>query len=399
MDFEPFLKLINRTYNMNTLDILETLIAFDTVSSKSNLDLIAWVEKYLVAHNVNSTRVTNETGDKASLYAIVGPADKPGYVLSGHTDVVPVAGQDWKTDPFQLHVEGGFAYGRGACDMKGFLACVLAAVPAMQNAKLETPLIIAFSYDEEVGCTGVRPLLSEMAQWPIQPLGCFVGEPTSMSVVVGHKEKLSKRVVVHGLTGHSALAPLAVNAAHYGARLVAFVSELAEKLKLQGCRDDLYDVAHSTAHVGRFVSGTQLNIVPAHAEFDFEFRTVAGDDITALFAEFESKAADLEAEMRSVYPQASIEIRPYSEIPGLDTPIDSDVVTLAKHLAGKNSHAKVAFSTEAGLFQQMAGVSTVVCGPGSIEQAHKADEYIAVEQLAACDHMLLDLVKHCSKER
>ena len=382
---------------MNTLEILEKLIAFDTVSSKSNLDLIEWVEQYLISHNVNSTRVTNETGDKASLYAIVGPTEKAGYVLSGHTDVVPVTGQDWKTDPFQLRVEDGFAYGRGTCDMKGFLACVLAAVPAMQNVKLETPLIIAFSYDEEVGCTGVRPMLSEMAQWPIQPLGCFVGEPTSMSVVVGHKEKLSKRVIVHGLTGHSALAPLAVNAAHYGARLVAFVSELAERLRSQGSRDDLYDVAHSTAHVGRFVSGTQLNIVPAHAEFDFEFRTVAGDDVTALFAEFENKAAALEVEMRKVHPQASIEILPYSKIPGLDTPIDSDVVTLAKHLAGKNSHAKVAFSTEAGLFQQIAGVSTIVCGPGSIEQAHKADEYIAVEQLAACDRMILALIEHCSE--
>ena len=381
---------------MNTLSILETLIAFDTVSSNSNLELIKWVEQYLASYDISSIRVTNESGDKASLYAIVGPTDKPGYVLSGHTDVVPVTGQDWSSDPFQLRVDDGLAFGRGACDMKGFLACVLAAVPSMRDANLDTPLIIAFSYDEEVGCTGVRPLLTEMAQWPVKPLGCFVGEPTSMSVVVGHKEKLSKRVIVHGLTGHSALAPLAVNAAHYGARLVAFIAEIAERLKSDGCRDDLYDVAYSTAHVGRFVSGTQLNIVPARAEFDFEFRTVAGDDTNALYAEFESMRADLEKEMKKVHPQANIEIQPYSEIPGLDTPIDSDIVTLAKHLAGKNSHAKVAFSTEAGLFQQMAGIATVVCGPGSIEQAHKADEYIALEQLDACDTLIQNLIKHCS---
>ncbi len=381
---------------MNSVSILEHLVAFDTVSSKTNLPMLDWIEEYLSSHGVTAYRVPDESGIKASLYAQIGPPEKSGYVLSGHTDVVPVTGQDWSSDPFKLETREGKVFARGTCDMKGFLACVLAAVPDMVAANLDTPLVLAFSYDEEVGCTGVRPMLAQMKNWSVRPKGCFVGEPTSMSVVVGHKQKLSKRVLLKGLTGHSSLAPQAVNALEYAARMVTTISDIGRRLAEQGPRDELYDVPHTTAHVGRMVSGTQLNIVPGDAEFDFEFRAVAGDDPYQLFGEVEQVAASLLLEMQSVHADASIEFLPYSEIAGLDTAIDSEIAELAKRLAMKNSHAKVAFSTEAGLFDEIAGVPTVVVGPGSIEQAHKADEYIALDQLESCDRFIAALVQHCS---
>jgi len=381
---------------MDSISILEKLVAFDSVSSKSNLPIISWIEEYLASFGVPSTRVPNQTGDKASLYATIGPSDQSGYVLSGHTDVVPVEGQDWSSDPFMLELRDGLAFGRGTCDMKGFLACVLSALPAMQSARLKIPFILVFSYDEEVGCTGVRPLLAEMSQWPVLPRGCIVGEPTSMDVVIGHKEKLSKRVVVTGLTGHSALAPKAVNAAEYAARLVTAISDIGRRLATSGPRDDLYDVPHTTAHVGRFSAGTQLNIVPGHAEFDFEFRAVAADSTSALMAEVEDFARELEKQMQQIYKESRIEFLAYSEIPGLDTGAGDELVAMVKHIAGRNSHGKVAFSTEAGLFDQMAGVTTIVCGPGSIAEAHKADEYISIDQLNSCDKFLLALIDHCS---
>ncbi|MEM9148180.1 MAG: acetylornithine deacetylase [Pseudomonadota bacterium] len=377
-----------RAAQMTSAEILARLIAFDTVSHRSNLALIAWVEGYLAEHGVASHRVPDASGEKASLVASIGPAEAPGYVLSGHTDVVPVEGQDWRSDPFEPRIEDGRLYGRGAADMKGFLACALAAVPRMVGAPLARPIHLAFSYDEEVGCVGVRPMLAEMADWPVRPLGCIVGEPTEMGVVTGHKHKLSKRVVVRGRTGHSSLAPQAVNAAEYAARLVTVISEIGRRLAVEGARDPLYDVAHTTAHVGRFWGGTQLNIVPDRAEIEFEFRAVGADDPFALLAEVEAEADRLCAEMQGVAPEAEIVFEPYSHIPGLETAPDQALVTLVKRLAGQNGHSKVAYSTEGGLFAQMAGIPTVVCGPGAIAQAHKADEFVALAQLEACDGFL-----------
>lgn len=380
---------------MNASEILAELIGFDTVSRHSNLHLVAWVEDYLTDHGVSSRRIPDETGEKASLIATIGPDNVPGYVLSGHTDVVPVDGQDWSSDPFRARVDDGLLYGRGACDMKGYLACVLAAVPAMVAADLARPIHIAFSYDEEVGCTGVRPMLHEMADWPVKPAGCFVGEPTGMQVITGHKHKISKRVVVRGRTGHSSLAPQAVNAAEYAARLVTYVSDIGRRLVASGARDELYDLAHTTAHVGRMTGGTQLNIVPHHAEFDFEFRAVAADDPVAMVEEVRAEADRLEAEMQSVDPATGIDFQPYSHIVGLDTPPEAEITVLAKRLAGRNDHAKVAYTTEGGLFADIAGIPTVVCGPGSIEQAHKADEFIALTELEKCDRFLSALIAHC----
>ncbi|MEM6624551.1 MAG: acetylornithine deacetylase [Pseudomonadota bacterium] len=380
---------------MKSADILAQLISFDTVSARSNLPLIDWVEGFLAEHGVAARRIPDETGEKASLIATLGPSDAPGYVLSGHTDVVPVMGQDWSSDPFQARLEDGRLYGRGACDMKGYLACVLAAVPQMAAANLARPLHLAFSYDEEVGCTGVRPMLHQMADWPVQPAGCFVGEPTSMQVVTGHKHKISKRVVVRGRTGHSSLAPLAVNAAEYAARLITYVSDLGRDLAENGPSDALYDVGHTTAHVGRMTGGTQLNIVPHHAEFDFEFRAVPGDDPVELVAGVRAEADRLQARMQAIDPETGIDFYDYSHIAGLDTAPDAPITGLAKRLAGRNDHAKVAYTTEGGLFTEIAGIPTVVCGPGSIEQAHKADEFIALSELDKCDRFLANLLDHC----
>lgn len=367
--------------------ILASLVSFDTTSRLSNLALIGWVEEYLARHGVASHRIPDPSGQKANLLACIGPQGVPGYVLSGHTDVVPVDGQDWASDPFTLTERAGKLYGRGACDMKGFLAACLAQVPAMVSTPLARPIYLAFSYDEEVGCIGVRSMIAELAGQTAPPLACFVGEPTSMNVVIGHKGKRSQRVVVTGLACHSSLAPKGVNAVHAAARIVARIADLADALAAKGRRDPMFDVAHSTAHVGAIKGGTALNIVSDHAEFIYEIRVVGDDDVDALVREIESYARDqLLPAMRAVSPDANIVFEDLSEFPGLDIAPDHEAVTLAKKLAGKNGHSKVAYGTEAGLFMVRGGIPSVIIGPGDIEQAHKPDEFLAVSELnAACD--------------
>ncbi len=380
---------------LSSAEILAALVAFDTTSARSNLDLIAWVEAYLDRHGVRSERVYDSTGAKANLWATVGPADRGGYVLSGHTDVVPVEGQAWNTDPFTLTARDGRLYGRGSCDMKGFLACCLAALPDMLAAPLATPLHLAFSYDEEVGCVGVRGMIARLGQDLPLPLGCFVGEPTAMEVATGHKGKRSVRVTARGKACHSSLAPQGVNAVEWLARLVVEVQALGLEFAAGGARDELYDVPHSTAHVGTFHGGTALNIVPHEASIVFEVRVVGADDADAAVARIVRHAREvLEPAMQAVDPESGFDIAIYAGFPGLDTAEDAPIVTLAKGLAGRNSHCKVAYGTEAGLFQQ-AGVPTVIVGPGRIEQAHKPDEYIAASELAACDAFIGRLVERC----
>ncbi len=384
-----------------TLGILARLVSFDTTSRNSNLPLIDWVEAYLAGHGVASIRTTDEAARKASLFATIGPRDKPGYVLSGHTDVVPVDGQDWSTPPFALTVRDGRAYGRGAVDMKGFIAACLAAVPAMKHAALKKPIHLALSYDEEVGCVGVRPMLKRLAAGEFgvaSPEAAFIGEPTSMEVVIGHKGKRSVRVTVRGSTAHSSLAPLYVNAVEFGALLVAFVKGQGERLASAGPRDALYDITHSTAHVGVFRGGTALNIVPASAEILYEYRVIAEDDADALVEEARAHARDmLEPRMMEVDPSAGIDFEVYTSFAGLDTAPEAPVVSLAKRLAGRNGHAKVAYGTEAGLFTAMAGIPAVVIGPGSIEPAHKANEHIELTQLEACEGFIARLIEEACR--
>lgn len=378
-------------------DVLAALVGFDTVSWNSNLDLIAWVEGYLDKLGVKHERVYDETGKKSNLWATIGPSDVPGYILSGHTDVVPVDDQTWTNDPFTLTERDGRLYGRGSTDMKGFVACCLAAVPDMLAGNLRKPLHLAFSYDEEVGCLGVRGMIAKLPERPAMPLACFVGEPTEMDVVIGHKAKRSFKVVVHGRTCHSSLAPRGVNAVEYAARVVAKIRDVSDRLAKGGARDDLYDVPFSTGHTGYLHGGTALNIVPDQATFEFEFRVIAADKSAVLAKEVVDYAKTvLEPEMKAVAPEAGIIFDERSEFAGLDTAENAEVTLLAKQLSGRNSHSKVAYGTEGGLFAE-AGVPTVVIGPGSIDQAHKADEFIAISELEKCGAFLGRLIAHCAR--
>jgi acetylornithine deacetylase len=377
-------------------EILAALVGFDTTSRNSNLPLIAWVESYLARHGIASERIPEPGGEKSNLWATIGPADRPGYILSGHTDVVPVDGQPWTSDPFRLAARDGRLYGRGTADMKGFVACCLAAVPAMLAQPLRTPLHLAFSYDEEVGCIGVRHIVKEIGTKPVRPLGCFVGEPTGMEVVIGHKSKRSYWVTVRGRSCHSSLAPQGVNAVEYAARLIVKIRAMSDAKRAAGPRDPLYDVPFTTGHTGLVEGGIALNVVPDLCKFVFEFRCVPGDDPNALGEEVMAYAREvLEPEMRAVAPEAGIafEARPFQA--GLDTEPGAEIVALAKRLAGRNGHSKVAYGTEAGLYQA-GGTPSVVIGPGSIDQAHKPDEFIAVEELARCCAFLDRLIEHCA---
>lgn len=375
--------------------ILATLVAFDTVSHRSNLPLIDWIEDFAVRRGASAIRVHDATGEKAGLWITLGPADRPGYVLSGHSDVVPADGQPWTSDPFRLREEGGRLYGRGTSDMKGFLAACLATLPEMARADLRVPIHIAVSYDEEVGCLGVRPLLARMAETIPTPLGCFVGEPTGMEVVVGHKGKSAARVTFHGRACHSALAPTGVNAVEYAARFIEHVRLMAERLGREGARDALYDVPHTTALSSVVSGGSALNIVPETCHVDFEVRAIGADDAGALaqgaIAYAQSTLAPL---MQAVDPACGIGVEPLIDYPGLDIAPEADLVTLAKRLAGRNAHAKVSYGTEAGLFVA-AGVPSVVIGPGSIARAHRADEYVTRDELAECVGFLRRLIGEC----
>ncbi|MGA0115638.1 MAG: acetylornithine deacetylase, partial [Burkholderiales bacterium] len=324
---------------------------------------------------------------KANLFATLGPRGEPGMVLSGHTDVVPVDGQDWATDPFAVAERDGRLYGRGTSDMKSFIACALALAPEYAG-RLKTPLHFAFSYDEEVGCLGVRELLADMAQAGIRPLSCVVGEPTEMRPVIAHKGKQSYRCTVRGLASHSAYAPYGVNAVEAAAEAVAFLKRLARRHRDRGPYDRGFDVAYTTVHTGVIRGGTALNIVPQDCVFDFEFRNLPGDDPDALLREFEAHVRKvIEPEMHAVDPQTGFSIVKMSEIPALDTGAEAAITALAQEFSGSGDLAKVSFGTEASQFQ-VAGVPTVVCGPGSIRQAHKPDEFVTLAQVAQCEAFL-----------
>mgnify|MGYP001627329333 CR=1 FL=1 len=379
------------------LPILETLVGFDTVSRNPNRPLADWVEHYFRGLGVPVRRVTDPTGQWVNLFATIGPMDVPGYVLSGHTDVVPVDGQPWSADPFRLRVAHGRAFGRGTTDMKGFDACVLAMVPAMLEKPLARPIHIALSFDEEVGCKGVRLLIAELDRLcPVKPLGVIVGEPTGMEVVIAHKGKESYRTSVTGTPAHSSLAPTAVNAVEWAAELVVRIRDIGRRLAVEGPFDPLFDVPHSTAHVGQIHGGTTLNIVPELCWFDWEFRTLPEIDLAALVAEVKAHAEErMLPAMRKTASGAGIHFEQTTELPPVDIAPDHPLTTLTKALAGKNGHRKVAYGTEGGLFRRDGGIPAIVCGPGDIAQAHKPDEFVELSQLAACETFLERLIAHC----
>ncbi len=381
-----------------SLDMISRLIAFDTTSRYSNMELISDVQSYLSGLGIDSTLVPNEDASKANLYATVGPMDKPGIMLSGHTDVVPVDGQEWDSDPFSVIERDGQLYGRGTSDMKSFIALVLANLPRFIERGLAEPLHLAFSYDEEVGCIGVRPMIDMINGLPIKPRMAIIGEPTSMQVITGHKGKRSYVAEFRGLEAHSSLAPHGVNAIEFAARFIAHLQAMARRLQDGGPFDELYDVQHTTVHTGTISGGTALNIVPKDCRVEFEFRYIGDDDPDTIEAEIiEQARAVLEPEMKAIDESTGITVTCVNDMPGLDMNVDAEVVTFVKQLAGRNDHAKVAFGTEAGLFQKRGGIPCVVCGPGSIDQAHKPNEFISLEQLdkgEAFLERLMDRVCH-----
>jgi acetylornithine deacetylase len=380
-------------YSAPSVEFLKTLIGFRSITRESNLDLIEWVRALLERHGISTRLVLDESGSKANLHACVGPADRPGIMLSGHTDVVPVAGQDWSTDPFVGIERNGSIYGRGACDMKGFIACALSAMIDAARRPLQKPLHLALSYDEEIGCIGVRRLLDILAAVAVQPSVCIIGEPTLMRIGLGHKGKMALRAVCCGSAGHSALAPKHLNAIHLATELVQGVQDVQRRLVQAGAQDEAYDIPYTTLHVGRINGGTAVNIVPDHCAIDFEIRHLKEDDPRHLLGLVEERAGEIVAAARKAYGEGGIEIREINSYPGLNThPAAQAVHFVEQMLGGHAEKIKVAFGTEGGLFEERLGVPVVVCGPGSIEQAHKANEYVALAQLQACDALMLRLV-------
>ena len=380
----------------STLHYLEKLVAFPTVSRDSNLELIDYIASELDVMGIASTLIHSEDGRKANLWATIGPPDKQGIALSGHTDVVPVEGQNWSSDPFTLTQRGGNLLGRGSADMKGFIAACLHLAQHAGRRKLHTPLHFAFSYDEEIGCIGVRRMLDMLKAMPVRPRLCIVGEPTMLQVVTAHKGKLGYRVTAHGLEAHSSLAPIGVNAIYMACDLIAEIRRIQEDIAANGKRDGDYEVAYTTLHVGKMAGGEVMNIVPNLASFDFEIRYLPEDDGQAIFSRIQNAAELIAAGFRKVFPMARFEFATLQSYPALNTPVDSEAVNFVRALTGGNSTGKITFGTEGGLFQQELGIPAVVCGPGNIAVAHKPDEYVSEEQLALCDAMLARLLDRLS---
>lgn len=368
--------------------ILEELVAFPTVSSESNLALIEFVKAYLQGFGVECELIYNAERSKANLFATIGPTDRSGIVLSGHTDVVPVDGQDWTTDPFRLTERNGRLYGRGAADMKGFIASALAAVPTLLNKRLPVPVHLAFSYDEEVGCLGVRPMLEQLARRPNKPWLCLIGEPSELRPMLGHKGKLAMRCTVRGFACHSAYAPRGVNAIEYAARLITRLGEIGERLARPERHDARFDPPFSTVQTGVIRGGRALNIVPAECEFDFEVRSLPGSNPEAVTAELKAYAAEeLEPRMQAVHAEAGIAMNLLAAYPGLATTPHGDASRFVSKISESTDFGTVAFGSEGGLYD-LAGIPAIVCGPGSMDQGHKPDEFITIEQLRRCDAML-----------
>lgn len=376
--------------------LLERLVGFATVSRESNLEMIDFIRHYLAEHGVDSELFYNPERTKANLFATIGPRHRGGIVLSGHTDVVPADGQAWTLDAFRLTEKDGRLYGRGTADMKGFIASVLAAVPVFLGRELELPVHLAFSYDEEVGCVGVRPMLAELEKRPHKPVLCLIGEPTGLKPVLGHKGKLAMRCRVKGAPCHSAYAPDGVNAIQYAARLIGRLEAIGERLSQPDHRDQRFDPPFSTVQTGVIHGGRALNIVPGECEFDFEVRALPDFDAGKVADELQTYAeAELLPKMRAVQPDTDIRLQPLNAYPGLATPPDSEAARLLALLCGSAEFGTVAFGTEGGLFDR-AGIPTVVCGPGSMDQGHKPDEFVTVEQLRRCDAMLARLADYLS---
>lgn len=376
----------------DSLSLLSDLIAQPTISADSNLDLMHYVRDFLASHGISSELVLSEDGRKANLFAIVGPRDVPGVMLSGHTDVVPVKGQPWTADPFELRVIDGKAIGRGAVDMKGFIACALRCAALAAHRPLRQPIVLALSHDEEIGCVGVRRLLPRLAQLPAKPLLCVVGEPTSMAVVTAHKGKVMGSIECTGTDGHSSDPDQGINAIFLAAEMIAAARELQIELKAPDQVQPAFTVPHSTLHIGVIQGGAAVNMIPRACTVKFELRTLPGVDQQALVEALRVHAQRIAGQHRKPGLDAAITVTVNNAYPPLSTPDDDPGVYFAQRLCGRFSAGKVAYGTEAGLFQSQLGIPSVVCGPGSVAQAHQPDEFVLLSQLDECDSFLARLV-------
>ncbi len=367
-----------------SLEVLERLVAFETVSARSNLTMIAYIEDFLRNRGFRVQRIADPDEPKAGLFAEIGPSVEGGLLLSAHSDVVPVEGQDWSVSPFKLTRQGDRLFGRGTTDMKGFLAEMLALADVVQGRELKTPLKLLVSYDEEIGCVGISRMKKRLPSLLGRPKLAIVGEPTEMQVAIGHKGKRAYRADIRGEAGHSALAPQFVNALHAAVDFVGELRQMQQKVQQTGIRNDAYDVPYTTFHVGQLSGGTALNLVPDKATLVFEFRHLAEDDPEKIEAQLQ-QAAD--AVLAKFPPAAQISLRLLAGYPGLSVASSEPAVSLVKSSGGGGT-THVAFGTEAGVLSDL-GIATVVCGPGSMaEQGHKPDEFVSQEQLVACSLML-----------
>ena len=381
---------------LTPLDLLERLVSFDTESSKSNLPLIDFVEDYLRAWGIPVVRVPNAEGNKAAIFATIGPVDRGGIVLSGHTDVVPVAGQSWTSDPFRLRVEGGRAYGRGAVDMKGFCALALALVPDALAADLKLPIHILLTYDEETTCLGPVETIRRFGRDLPMPTAVIVGEPTNLEVADTHKSVVTFTTVVHGIEAHSAKPALGANAVGAAAELVCELNRIGDDMIQRGDPSGRFDPPHVTVHVGTIAGGTARNILAKECRLHWEFRGIPGLDPEEIPARLDRFAQGVALKRLNRYgPFGRIETTMEVSVPGLAPEPGSEAERLALRLAGRNGTVSVPFATEGGRFQE-AGIPTIVCGPGSIDQAHQPDEYISLDDLAAGEAFMQRLAAHCA---
>lgn len=376
--------------------MLARLVAFDTTSRDGNMPLIEYVEAYLEGWGVTSLRVDYEAGKKTNLYATIGPDIAGGIVLSGHTDVVPVDGQNWSSNPFTMVERDGKLFGRGTADMKGFLATALALVPDFKAAKLKVPIHLALSCDEEVGCLGVRPLVAYMKEHLPRPRAVIVGEPTSMKVVNAHKGAHTFSTEVLGHEAHSCNTHLGVNSILVAGELLTEIGRLAEEMRERGDPSGLFNPPYTSVHVGLIEGGTAKNIVPLRCSFKWETRLLPGSDPDEVPEKFNRFARTLEPRMRKVAEDTGIRTERTNAVPGLRPEEDSPAEHLALHLAEANGASAVSYCTEAGLFQE-SGIPSIICGPGSIDDAHKPDEFIAISEMQKCETFMRRLTAHCER--
>ncbi|MBB4192321.1 acetylornithine deacetylase [Rhizobium aethiopicum] len=372
---------------MQAVEILERLVGFPSVVGTPNGEIVGWIRHYLQSHGIVATEIAGPEGDRSNLFVTIGPRETPGYILSGHMDVVPAAEGGWSSDPFRLRAETGRLYGRGTTDMKGFLAVVLAAVPALAAARLRRPIHLAFSYDEEAGCRGVPHMIARLPELCARPLGVIIGEPSGMRAIRAHKGKAAARLTVRGRSGHSSRPDQGLNAIHAITEILACASAEAERLT-QGPFDPVFEPPYSSLQVGTLKGGQAVNIIPDSCEAEFEARAISGIDPATLLAPLRAMADAL--------PQRGFqsEWRELSAYPALSLAADAPLAHLLSELTGTEPLAAVSYGTEAGLFQR-AGMDAIICGPGDIARAHRPDEFILASELLACQAMIEALARHC----